>query len=384
MATALLAFALFAARAQAAPPIFESNVGAPITTPPPPGGITDADDAATTIPMGTFSFPFYGVTHTGPETFGVSSNGLIQFGPGNPSNNPDGNDARLGAPKIAALWADFNPKVVPPPDGLGDGGTVSENTFNDDGDAAIDRVVFTWDSVFFGCEKSTTCRGRVQVQLLESGRIIFGYDGVLTNQAIDDFGGFPGLMPVIAKGGFTQPPGPVIEPPGLDFSEAVPFTGGDLIFEHFTGSPVHFDLDQSNLIFDPNGAGAYNVTSPVDISVATTASPAKVKVGKKATFTSVVTNGGSVAANNILLKDTLPGFAKVKSAAGCTGKTSPVGCVIGTLAPGASATIKIAAKLKETGTVFNRVDVSTTTPGDGHSNNLTEVPVIVKSKGKGK
>jgi uncharacterized repeat protein (TIGR01451 family) len=371
----LLAFAILAGSAQAAPPIFESNVGAPIGPPPPPGGITDADDAAAAIPMGTFSFPFYGVTHTGPETFGVSSNGLLELGgPGDPDNSPTGTEFRLGPPKIAALWADLNPTTVAP---FGDQGQVFMNTFNTDGDPAIDRVVFTWDSAFFGCEGRPGCRARVQIQLQENGQIIFAYDGVLTNQAVNDFGGNNNpLLTGIAKGGFTQPPGPVIQPPGLDLSEAVPFTGGDLIFEEFKGSPIHFDLDQSDLVFTPSGGG-YSVTSPVDISVATTAK-AKVKPGKKATFTSVVTNGGSVAADGVVLTDTLPPYSKLKSAKGCTGKASPVTCAIGTLAPGASKTIKVTVKMTETGA--NRAEVTTTTPGDGHSNNLAVIPVTVKGK----
>jgi hypothetical protein len=233
----------------ATPPIWEPSFGAPVV------GITDSDDAATTIPIGTFAFPFYGVTHTGAETFGVSSNGLIQFGAGNPDNFPTGNDARVGAPKIAALWADLNPSNP----GV-DHGQVYMNTFNDDGDPAIDRVVFTWDSALFGCETLPTCRALAQVQLFESGRVVFGYNGVLTNQATDDYG--QPLMPVLARGGFAAPPGFVPEPPGVDFSEAVPFTGGDLIFELFYSRPDHFDLDQNNLVFNPVGAG-YQVTSTV-------------------------------------------------------------------------------------------------------------------------
>lgn len=140
------------ASAGATPPIWEPSFGSTVP------GITDADDAATAIPLGTFSFPFYGTTHTGADTFGVSSNGLVEFSAGNTDNVPSGNDARKGAPKIAALWADLNPSNP----GV-DGGSVFVNTFNDDGDPAIDRVVFTWDSVFFGCESSPTCRARAQI-----------------------------------------------------------------------------------------------------------------------------------------------------------------------------------------------------------------------------
>ena len=68
-------------------------------------------------------------------------------------------------------------------------------------------------------------------------------------------------MPVIAKGGFTKAKGPleprfVPQPTGVDFSEMVPFDGGKLIFELFSGTPVHFDLDQTDLVFDRQAPAA--------------------------------------------------------------------------------------------------------------------------------
>jgi hypothetical protein len=240
------------AGAGATPPIWEPNFGPAIPV------ISEVDDSKTTVPMGTFSFPFYGVTHAAPETFGVSSNGLIEFGAGNTDNIASGEDARTGGAKIAALWADLNPSIVEV-----DGGAVYGNGFNDDGDPAIDRFVFTWDAVFFGCEEFvTTCRALAQVQLFDTGKIVFGYNGVLTNQAVDSYGGAP-IAPTIAQGGFVKPPvGFIPPPPGVDFSEMVPFLGGNLIMEIFNSEPISFDLDQNNLVFEPSGAG-FQVTSTV-------------------------------------------------------------------------------------------------------------------------
>jgi hypothetical protein len=258
------------ASSSATPPIWEPNFGGELTE------ISGKDDAAMTVPIGTFSFPFYGATHTGPETFWVSSNGLIQFGPEKAEDNlPAGSKARVGPPKIAALWADFNPSTT-----TVDGGAVYMNSFNEDADPAIDRVVFTWNSAFFGCEKLPTCRALVQVQLFDTGRIVFGYNGVLTNQAVDDYGGGTGVMPVIAQGGFVAPPGFVPPPPGVDFSEMVPFAGGSLIFENFDSRPVHFDLDQNDLIFTP-GAGGYQVTSALPFAKPAEAGPAASTTDKK-------------------------------------------------------------------------------------------------------
>ena len=254
----------------ATPPIWEPSFGPPIP------GITDSDDAATAVPMGTFTFPFYGVTHASPETFGVSSNGLVEFSAGNLSNVASGEAARTGAPKIAALWADLNPSIIE----AVDRGQVYENVFNDDADPAIDRVVFTWDSAFFGCEKSPTCRALAQIQLFDNGKIVFGYNGVLTNQGFDNYGAEP-LMPVIAQGGFVKPPlGFVPEPAGIDYSEAVPFVGGSLIFENFFSTPTRFDLDQNNLVFEPV-PGGYQVTSTVPFARVPEAGGAATKVDKK-------------------------------------------------------------------------------------------------------
>src|SRR5215213_2631733 len=190
VAAILAVLSMTAAGASAAPPIWEPAIGAPVPV------VTDGDDVAAEVPMESFAFPFYGFTHTGAEKIGVSSNGLLTFNTANTDNTPTGVEAREKEPKIAALWADFNPSKPEAP--APDSGSVYVNAINDNGDATIDRMVFTWDSAFFGCEKQPTCRARAQVQLLSSGRIIFGYDGVLTNQAVDDFGNQT-IMPLLAK-----------------------------------------------------------------------------------------------------------------------------------------------------------------------------------------
>ena len=365
------------ASASAVPPIWETSFGATVA------GVTDSDDNAASVPMGSFSFPFYGVTYTGANTLGISSNGFLQLGPGNSSNNPSGAAARTGFPKIGPLWTDLNPANLPP-----DGGSVFMNSFNDDGDPAIDRVVVTWDTIFFGCDDPIirdTCRARAQVQLSESGRIVFGYDGVLLNQDRDDYGtdNDRPIMPVIAKGGFTPPPGFVPAPSGLDFSEAVPFTGGDLIFEEFKGQPIRFDLDQSNLVFVPVDANSYSVSSPVDIALTSTASTAAAAVGDTVTFTHTVTNTGTVAAAGVVVNDRLPNGAtgSATSTAGACSGAGPISCAIGDLAPGASATMTTTATLGQAGSLVDRVETTTTTPGDGHGNNRAQNPIAVAATG---
>ena len=51
------------------------------------------------------------------------------------------------------------------------------NRFNDDADAAIDRIVITFATSLAQCVNSD-CSVLVQVQLLENGTIIFGYNGI--------------------------------------------------------------------------------------------------------------------------------------------------------------------------------------------------------------
>lgn len=101
-------------------------------------------------------------------------------------------------------------------------------------------------------------------------------------------------MPVISKGGFGAPPGFVPEPPGIDYSEAVPFTGGDLIFELFSSDPARFDLDQNNLVFVPAGSG-YDVTSTVPFSRLPEAAAAATGEDKKAPKARLKASGQKLA-----------------------------------------------------------------------------------------
>src|SRR5205823_6295700 len=52
-------------------------------------------------------------------------------------------------------------------------------------------------------------------------------------------------------------------------------------------------------------------------------------------------------------------------------------CGLGTLAPGASATVTVTVSLAQPGDAVNRADVGTSTAGDGHGNNTAEVHTSV-------
>ena len=79
----------------------------------------------------------------------------------------------------------------------------------------------------------------------------------------------------------------------------------DIALKRISPYSDHFDLDQSNLIFDPSGPNNYTVSSPVDVSV-TSSGPSSGQTGGTATYSSTVTNGGSVTADGVFLVDTLP------------------------------------------------------------------------------
>ena len=191
------------------------------------------------------SFPFAGKTYTGNDTLNISSNGFISLGGDNGPGCCEGDPVTLvgGAfPRIAPFWTDLNPR------GVGGGGDIFLNTFNDDADPAIDRIVVTFATGFADCANDT-CSALVQVQLLENGNIIFGYNGIVqtVNQTSDVLIGL-------------SPGNGMIVPLSTDFSADVPFDSlmEPTIYQLFS-PPQDFDLDDTNLVFTPNGMGGFNV-----------------------------------------------------------------------------------------------------------------------------
>jgi hypothetical protein len=125
-------------------------VGPPFGTP-----IPLSDDDTVFIPFTDgFTFTFYGVLYTGVF---VNSNGNLTFGVGNTDFTPTEAEFINGPPRIAPMWADFNP---------GAGGTVYVLQ-------EPDRFVVTWENVpLFAQSDSNT----FQVVLYQNGDIAFSYD----------------------------------------------------------------------------------------------------------------------------------------------------------------------------------------------------------------
>jgi uncharacterized repeat protein (TIGR01451 family) len=84
--------------------------------------------------------------------------------------------------------------------------------------------------------------------------------------------------------------------------------------------------------------------------------PLFVQQGDKVTYIITLTNNGPVTATGVTLTYNLPGGVTFVSATGTyTKKNGTLSFSIGTLAPGASATIKIAVRPTKVGIITNTV-----------------------------
>ena len=73
-------------------------------------------------------------------------------------------------PRIAPFWTDLDPEF--------EGGDIFINRLDDDdADADVDRIVITFALGHNEC-LADECSALVQVQLLENGTVIFGYNGI--------------------------------------------------------------------------------------------------------------------------------------------------------------------------------------------------------------
>jgi hypothetical protein len=227
----------------AQPPVWESQTGATL----PGQALDNVNDRTVNLTFGSMSFPFKDKTYTGNDILNISSNGFISLGGDNGPGCCDGDPAALTGdafPRIAPFWTDLNPN------GIAGGGDIFINTFNDDDDPAIDRIVITFATGFADCAYNA-CSALVQVQLLEDGTIIFGYNGIVqnVNQTSD-------ILIGLSPGNGAADPGNTV------FSTTVPFDSGTepTIYQLFSGAPPAVDLDDTNLVFTPNGMDGFNVS----------------------------------------------------------------------------------------------------------------------------
>jgi hypothetical protein len=243
----------------AQPPVWEAQTGATL----PGQALDDVNDGTVNLTFGSMSFPFAGKTYTGNDILNISSNGFISPGGDNGDGcvNLDcsGDPNALvqgGFARIVPFWTDLNPN------GVGGGGDIFINTFNDDADPAIDRIVITFATGFADCANNA-CSALVQVQLLEDGTIIFGYNGIVQTVSQNS-----DVLIGLSPGNGAADPG------STDFSTNVPFDSmmEPTIYQLFS-PPQDFDLDDTNLVFTPNGNGGFDVDDSLPDPPPTSAPP---------------------------------------------------------------------------------------------------------------
>lgn len=221
------AFGLATGSVEAAPLIWESDFGDELSD------LTGEDDAAEEVEL-SFLFSYAGSSY---DTFYVGTNGGVALGDlGEADDYPSGDEfIETSDPMLAPFWSDMS---------LSSMGTV---WFNDFGD----RAVFTWDEI--GTFQNTDAPFTFQLQILESGQIIFGYNGIseITAEFIDT-----DVHVGLTEGNLNEFPSEV------DYSSDSPFFTDDSVLELFEYDKETFVLDGQNVIFTPQEEGGYRVDIP--------------------------------------------------------------------------------------------------------------------------
>ncbi|MEU9173928.1 calcium-binding protein [Streptomyces sp. NPDC048420] len=131
------------------------------------------------------------------------------------------------------------------------------------------------------------------------------------------------------------------------------------------------------------GGGSAPPPPPAGVDLAVTKSgPAAVSIGDRATYTVTVTNNSTTTnATGVVLTDTFTGpVGSVISATASQGTcTTAVSCALGTLAPGAKATITVVAEPRATGTLTERASVTATQTDPATANNTATVTTTVNN-----
>jgi len=128
-----------------------------------------------------------------------------------------------------------------------------------------------------------------------------------------------------------------------------------------------------------NNSASMTITAvlPADLAVSGAASETTAKIGDQVTFNITVTNHGPATATNVVLTDSLSDALPVTSLTISKGSCpSPITCSIGTLAPGASATLSFAVTMATAEFFVNNLSVGSDQPdllGDNNNASLTVV-----------
>lgn len=120
-----------------------------------------------------------------------------------------------------------------------------------------------------------------------------------------------------------------------------------------------------------------------NLAIAKVASVSEIAQGGTITYTVTVTNGGTAAATQVIVTDTLPAelafVSAVASQGTCQEAAGVVSCSLGTLADQAVATVTVVATAVQTGTPVNTATVASDVTDPNTSNNSAAAAVTVIS-----
>ena len=173
-------------------------------------------------------------------------------------------------------------------------------------------------------------------------------------------------------------------PPGLSLLGAGAITGTPTTAGTYSFTAGVQDSASPTPGTATNGCSITVVAAQADVSINKSGPvPATVGANANIAYTITVTNAGPSPAANVIVGDILPAGTTLVSAtpspagSSCSG-TSTVGCSLGTLAAGGSATIALVVKSPSTsGTVVNTATVATDTLDSNLANNTSTATVTV-------
>ncbi|HKS24224.1 MAG TPA: CARDB domain-containing protein [Thermoanaerobaculia bacterium] len=120
--------------------------------------------------------------------------------------------------------------------------------------------------------------------------------------------------------------------------------------------------------------------APLDVAVVMTASPQRQVLGGEVIYDVVVSAGGTGSAGEVTLTDVVPSGLKFIAATPSQGTCSsdgPVVCRLGTLASGASATVRLRLTAAAAGTIRNEIVAAASSPEANGANNRAAADVTV-------
>jgi uncharacterized repeat protein (TIGR01451 family) len=137
--------------------------------------------------------------------------------------------------------------------------------------------------------------------------------------------------------------------------------------------------------------GAAAAPGPTDLSITKADNPDPIVRGNNLTYTITVTNngtGGTADATNVVVTDNLPSASDVdfgsatSSVGSCTKAGNTVTCQLGQVNAGASATVTIVVKAKQSGTLSNTATVASPQDSTPGNNSATATTTVTNKAGK--